>query len=89
MKRSRTPDRPDPFGPVLLALAMVTVFSTIYFGFGIGKDALTYALALLLVVGLPVVAIFGITGIVLGVRRLLRGRKRQNELPQREPERPV
>jgi multisubunit Na+/H+ antiporter MnhC subunit len=38
--------------------------------FGIGKDALTYAVAALAVIATAVVIGFGITGLVLGIRRL-------------------
>jgi membrane protein YdbS with pleckstrin-like domain len=38
--------------------------------FGIGKDALTYAVAALAVIATAVVIVFGITGLVLGIRRL-------------------
>lgn len=63
MKRQSQPVH--PFGPVLLAL--------LYGVFGIGKDALIWAFSALIVFALPVVVIFGVAGIVLGVRRLLRG----------------
>jgi len=63
-----------PFGSVLLALIAAAALGIIYWVFGIGKDALMYAVAALAVFAMPVVVIFGITGIVLGVRRLLRGR---------------
>jgi hypothetical protein len=65
----------NPLGPVLLALAAVLVLGAIYWGFGMGKDALMYAVSAAAVFGLPVVVIFGVTGIVLGVRRLFRGRE--------------
>jgi hypothetical protein len=65
----------NPLGPVLLAGAAAAVLGAIYLGFGIGKDALAYAVAALAVVGLPVVVIFGVAGIVLGVRRIFRGPK--------------
>jgi hypothetical protein len=64
-----------PFAPVLLALIAVAVLGALYWGFGTGKDALAFGLSALAVFSLPVVVIFGVTGIVLGVRRLFRGRK--------------
>jgi hypothetical protein len=51
----------------------VAVVGLIYLIFGVGKDTVVYAVALLAVVSIPVVLIFGVAGIVLGVRRLLRG----------------
>jgi hypothetical protein len=62
-----------PFGPVLLALIAAAVLGIVYWIFGIGKDALTYAIAALAVFATPVVIVFGITGLVLGIRRLFRG----------------
>lgn len=55
---------------MLLALIVVAVLGVVYLVFGIGKDALAYAVAALAVVAIPVVVIFGVTGIVLGIRRL-------------------
>jgi hypothetical protein len=66
---------PHPFGPPLLALIAVAVLGAAYAVFGVGKDALTYAVSALAVFGLPVVIIFGVAGIVLGVRPLFRVRK--------------
>ena len=65
----------NPLGPVLLALAAALALGVLYWGFGIGKDALIYVASAAAVFALPVFVIFGITGIVLGVRRLLRGPK--------------
>jgi hypothetical protein len=65
----------NPLGPVLLALAVTVTLGAIYWIFGIGKDALIYAASAVAVFALPVVVIFGVTGIVLGIRRLLRGPK--------------
>jgi hypothetical protein len=65
----------NPLGPVLLAFLAFLVVGAIYEIFGIGKDALIYTISAIAVFGLPVVIVFGVTGIVLGVRRLLRGRK--------------
>lgn len=61
-----------PFGLPLLALVAIIVLEGCYLAFGVGKDALTYAFAMLVVFGLPVVVVFGIAGIVLAGRRLLR-----------------
>jgi hypothetical protein len=65
----------NPLGPVLLAFLAFLVVGAFYWVFGVGKDALIYVASAVAVFALPVVVIFGITGIVLGVRRLLRGRK--------------
>lgn len=68
------PQQPvNPLGPVLFAVIAVAVVGLIYLIFGVGKDTVVYAVALLAVVSIPVVLIFGVAGIVLGVRRLLRG----------------
>ena len=67
----------NPLAPPLLALIAVLILGTLYWGFGVGKDALLFAVAALVVFAIPVVAIFGVTGIVIGVRRLLRGRERK------------
>jgi hypothetical protein len=48
------------------------VLGAVYWIFGIGKDALVYALAALLFNAVTFVVIFGIAGIVMGVKRLLR-----------------
>ena len=66
MKRRNQPPV-HPFAPVLLALVGVVALGLVYWAFGIGKDALTYLVALFLVFGTPVVAIFGIAGLVLGI----------------------
>ena len=62
----------NPLGPVFLAVVAVLIFGAVYWAFGVGKDALIFALSLLGVLAVPVVIIFGVTGVVLGVRRLLR-----------------
>jgi hypothetical protein len=67
-----------PLGPVMLALLGVGVFGSLYGIFGIGKDALIFASSVSIVFAMPVVVIFGITGIVIGIRRLLRRRQRGN-----------
>jgi hypothetical protein len=64
-----------PFAPVLLALIAVAVLGVCYWGFDVGKDALLFSAAAFGVFALPVVVIFGITGLVLGIRRLIRGPK--------------
>ena len=63
----------NPLGPVFLAVIAVLISGAIHWAFGIGRDALIFAVSLLGVLAVPVVIIFGVTGIVLGVRRLLRG----------------
>jgi hypothetical protein len=52
----------NPLGPVLLALAVAIALGAVYWIFGIGKDALVYALAALLFYAVPFVVIFGIAG---------------------------
>jgi hypothetical protein len=49
----------NPLAPVLFALIGVAICGALYWGFGIDKGALTYAVAALVVFGLPVVVIFG------------------------------
>jgi hypothetical protein len=61
-----------PFGPVLLALTAVIVLGAVYGLSGAGKDAFGFALAAFALYALPVIAVFGIAGIVIGIRRLLR-----------------
>ena len=61
----------NPLGPVLLALIVSAVLGGVYAVFGIGRDALVYAVALLGVISIPVVLIFGAAGLVIGVRRLI------------------
>jgi hypothetical protein len=73
-KRSN-PSRVHPLAPALLALIAVAAFGVTYWVFCIGMDALVYSAAALGVFALPVVVIFGITGLVLGFRRLIRGSK--------------
>ena len=58
--RQRQPT--NPLGPVLLAVIVSAVLGVVYAVFGIGRDALIYAVALLGVVSIPVVLIFGIAG---------------------------
>ena len=74
MKRRNQPPV-HPFAPVLLALIGVAAFGLPYWAFGIGKDALTFLAATFLTFAGPVVIIFGIVGLVLGIRRLIRGPK--------------
>jgi hypothetical protein len=64
-----------PFAPVLLALVGVVVLGIAYLGFGVGKDAFEYLVAALAVFAIPVVIVFGITGLVMGIRRLFRRTK--------------
>lgn len=73
MTRPRPPT--NPFGPVLLALAAVVFLGAAYLVLGIGKDALLYAISAFAAFSLPVVIVFGVAGIVLGVRRFVRERK--------------
>jgi hypothetical protein len=72
MNRTRQPPV-HPFALPLLSLIAVAVLGIAYWAFGIGKDAFQYAIAALVVFATPVVIIFGITGLVLGIRRLFRG----------------
>ena len=74
MKRRNQPPV-HPFAPVLLALMGVAALGLFYWAFGIDKDALTYLVAAFLTFAAPVVIIFGIAGLVLGIRRLIRGPK--------------
>jgi hypothetical protein len=74
MKRCNQPPV-HPFAPVLLALIAVVVLGGFYWVFGVGKDALLFSVAAFGVFALPVVVIFGIAGIVLGIRRFIRGTK--------------
>jgi hypothetical protein len=69
---NRSPRPTNPLGPVLLALIAILLFGAAYGLFGIGKDALGFAGAALAIYSIPVVVIFGIAGIVIGVRRLFR-----------------
>ena len=64
-----------PFALPLLALTAAALMAGLYGLFGIGKDALMYAFSALVVFAMPVVVVFGVTGIVLGIRRLLTGGK--------------
>lgn len=73
-----------PFGPVLLALIAAAVLGIVYLIFGIGKDAFTYAVAAAGVFAIPVVIVFGIAGLVLGIRHLL-WRKSMRSPPQEYP----
>jgi hypothetical protein len=56
----------------LLFLAATGAFGLIYWLSGIGKDVFTYALAALILYATPVVIVFGVAGLVLWFRRLLR-----------------
>jgi hypothetical protein len=64
-----------PLGPPLLTLVAVVITGMAYWLFGIGKDTLIFAVSVLIFLSMPVAVVFGVTGIVLGIRRLLRGRK--------------
>jgi hypothetical protein len=66
-----------PFSLVLLALLATLVLGTLYGVFGIGKDALIFAFSALVVFAMPVVVVFGVTGIVVGIRRLMRSPDRR------------
>jgi hypothetical protein len=90
---SRPPQQTHPFGPVLLALLAVVVLAALYGLFGVGRGALAFAGAALLFYTIPVAVIFGITGIVMGVRRLTKKRPaapsmhdRVDELPRKPPQ---
>jgi hypothetical protein len=50
------------------------VLGLVYWVFGVGKDAFLYVVVAFVVFAMPVVIIFGITGLVLGIRRLFRKR---------------
>jgi hypothetical protein len=67
--RQRQPT--NPLGPVLLAILLCAALGVGYAVFGIGRDALIYAVALLGVVSTPVIFVFGIAGLVIGIRRLI------------------
>jgi hypothetical protein len=51
-----------PFAPVMLALFGAAVFGAAYAVFGIGKDALIFAVSASIVFAMPVVVVFGING---------------------------
>lgn len=69
MHRSRQPPI-HPFAlPILLFIA-VAVLGVAYWAFGVGKDAFLYATAALVVFAIPLVAVFGVTGLVLGMGNL-------------------
>jgi hypothetical protein len=59
-----------PFALPLLALAGVAATGLLYWLFGIGRDTFTFFLAALIVFSMPVVLIFSIAGLVVGIRRL-------------------
>jgi hypothetical protein len=82
--RYRSPSPVNPFGPVLLALIAAAVLGIVYWGFGVGKDAFRFAVAAVGIFAMPVVIVFGITGLVLGIRRLLR-RKNMDGGPHEYP----
>jgi hypothetical protein len=73
--RKRVNNQPPvhPLGPVLLALIAAAVLGIVYWVLGVGKDALLFSVAAAGVFAMPVVIVFGITGLVLGIRRLFRG----------------
>jgi hypothetical protein len=68
------PNQPPvhPLGPVFLALVAIVVLGASYWAFGVGKDALLFATAVLIFFAFPVVVLFGVAGIVVGLRRLFR-----------------
>jgi hypothetical protein len=83
MKRRPSDPPIHPFALPLLALVGTGVFGLIYWLFGVGRDAFYYLLAVLMVFALPVVivfgaaglgalALYGIGGLVSGIRRLFR-----------------
>jgi peptidoglycan/LPS O-acetylase OafA/YrhL len=74
-RHRRRPQAVHPFALPLLALVAMGIAGLVYWLFGIGKDAFTYLLAALVVIGLPVVIVFGVAGLVLGIRRLFRWTK--------------
>jgi hypothetical protein len=86
-RMNRPPQRVNPLGPVLLALVAAAALGAIYCIFGIGERAFGLAIAALCLYALPVVLIFGITGIVIGVRRLFRMPKSKTR--KRRPQGPV
>ena len=67
------PNRPSahPLGPAFFLVAIVGA-GGFYWVFGVGKDALLFATAVLIFFALPVVVGFAIAGIVVGLRRLFR-----------------
>jgi hypothetical protein len=74
-RRRRSSPLVHPFAVPLLALVAIAIAGSIYGLFGIGKDAFTYSLAALIVLALPVVIVFGVAGLIFGIRRLFGGRK--------------
>jgi hypothetical protein len=72
MKRRNQPPV-HPFAPVLLVLIGAALLGIVYWVFGVGKDVFLFFLSALVVFATPVVVVFGITGLVIGIRRLLRG----------------
>jgi hypothetical protein len=71
----RYPPPVHPLGPVLLALIGAAVLGIVYWAFGVGKNALLFAVAAAGVFAMPVVIVFGIAGLVLGIRWLFRGQE--------------
>jgi hypothetical protein len=71
-----------PFAPVLLALIAAVVLGVFYWVFGIGKDAFLFSVAALGVFAVPVVIVFGIAGLVMGMIRYLLRRKGMRSLPK-------
>jgi hypothetical protein len=69
MKRHNRPPV-YPLAPVLLALIAVSVLWVSYWG-----PDVVYSVSALGVFAIPVVVVFGITGLVLGIRRLFRRSK--------------
>jgi drug/metabolite transporter (DMT)-like permease len=77
MHRYRKPMH--PFALPLLVLAVVAATGLFYWLFGIGRDAFTFFLAAFIVFSIPVVVIFLSGGVVLGIRRLLRGQMNRKD----------
>ena len=70
MPRPNQPPAHTP-GPAFFLVAIVGA-GGFYWVFGVGKDALLFATAVLIFFALPVVVGFAIAGIVVGLRRLFR-----------------
>jgi hypothetical protein len=65
-------DRPavHPFAPILFGAIVAAVLGIAYLVFGVGKDAFAYMMAAVAMFAIPVVVVFGITGLVIAIRRL-------------------
>ena len=70
--RSASQPPVHPFGRILIGLVAIVVLGVCYLVFDIGKDALTYAFAGLMVFGFPLVVAFGFAGIVVALKRVFR-----------------